>query len=283
MTLNEALNKYLILCEELKLNAIEFRFQKEDFRPSSWPWELNEEIINFLNRFKCVGVHLPFLYLNLICPNIYIKKESLNQIKLGIKKASDLGMDYCVMHASGYINGFTHDEMMVQWLDVMNEITEYAEKNEILLTIENSDFFINLHDLVNIVEVIDSHNLKITFDVGHAHIRNVPPLSSYPIRGLALRFLDTFFPLYFINENMPYERFKSIDNFLKLKYKLIANVHLHDFNGIRDHMIIGDGYINFSFLKYLRHVFTGPYIIESTFNSPDELKIAYGNFLRLIK
>ena len=283
LTLEKAMKLYLKLSNDFELNAVEIRFEKEIGRPSLWSWELNNDIVDFLDNFEVTGAHLPFVYLNPICANPKIRKESLKQLKDAIKKASELEMSYTVMHARGIAYGLTYEQQIEEWKKVIKELAEYAKDNSILLTLENADFLSNLNDLVTEVKKVNSKWLKVTLDVGHAHIRKVPPLSTYPAKELVLRGLDTFIP-FFIKKNMPYEEYGSLKNFMKFEHDLISNMHLHDYNGRRDHIAIGEGKIDFSFLAELKKNFTGPYILEVGFeNHYTDFEKNYRRFMELMK
>jgi sugar phosphate isomerase/epimerase len=156
LDLKEAIELYSKLSNDFELNAVEIRFEKEGGRPSSWTWEMNDEIADFLENFEVAGAHLPFVYLNPVSPNPRIKEESLNQLKAGIEKASELNMDYCVMHARGIAYGLTHEQQIKEWKGVIKELAEHAKDNLILLTLENADFLSNLNDLVMVVKKVNS-------------------------------------------------------------------------------------------------------------------------------
>ena len=281
--LKEAIELYSKLSNDFELNVVELRFEKEEGRPSSWAWELNDKIADFLAIFEVTGAHLPFVYLNPISPNPRIRTESVNQLKNAIAKASELEMNYAVMHARGFAYGLTYGQQVKDWKEAVKELAEHAEDHSILLTIENADFLTNLRDLTNIVKGINSKWLKITLDVGHAHVRSVPPLSSYPVKELMLRGLDVFLP-FFVKKNMPYEEYGSLENFIKSEHDLISNVHVHDYNGRRDHIAIGKGKIDFSFLSALKNDFKGPYIFEMKFeNHYDDFEKNYKRFKGLME
>ena len=283
LSFEKAMKLYLKLSKDFDLNAVETRFEKEIGRPSLWSWETNSEVVNFLENFEVKGAHLPFVYLNPICPNQKIRKESINQLKDAIKKASELEMSYCVMHARGFAYGLIYEQQIEEWKGIVKELTEYAKDNLIVLTLENADFLSNLKSLVSVVKGINSKWLRITLDVGHAHARSVPPLSSYPVKELVLRGLDIFLP-FFVKKNMPYEEYGSLKNFIKSEHDLISNVHVHDYNGRRDHIAIGEGKIDFSFLAELKNNFKGPYILEMGFeNHYEDFEKNYRRFMELMK
>ena len=283
MILEKAMKLYLKLSKNFDLNAVEIRFEKEKGKPSVWSWEVGDNIKGFLTNFEVTGAHLPFVYLNPVCQNPKIRNESINQLKDAIKNASELEMNYTVMHARGLLYELTYEQQLKKWEEVVKELTEYAKDNSILLTLENADFLSNLKDLVSVVKEVNSKWLKMTLDVGHAHLRNVPPLSSYPMKELVLRGLDIFLP-FFIKKNMPYEEYGSLKNFIKSEHDLIANVHIHDYNGRRDHIAIGAGKIDFSFLAELKNNFKGPYIFEVGFeNHYDDFEKNYRRFMELMR
>ena len=251
LSLEQVIELYLKLSEEFNLKAVEIRFEREGCRPSLWHWEVDEMIRDFLGNFEVTGAHLPFVYLNPISQNPYISEISISQLKSAIEKASNLGMNYCVMHARGFNYALTPEEEFNEWKRVIEELVRCAEENSILLALENADFLHDLSMLVKIVREIDSKWLRIAFDVGHAHIKRVAPLSPYPIKDLVLRALDIFLPLSLIKRNMPYEAYSSIENFIESELDLISVIHIHDYNGRQDHLPIGEGKIDFSFLSKL--------------------------------
>ena len=283
LTLEKAMKLYLKLSNDFDLNAVEIRFEKERGRPSLWSWETNKGVVDFLENFKVTGAHLPFVYLNPTSLNPKIRKESINQLKEAMKKASELEMSYTVMHARGFAYGLTSEQQIEEWKKVIKELTEYARVKSILLTLENADFLSNLKDIVSVVKEVNSKWLKVTLDVGHAHVRSVPPLSSYPVKELALRTMDMFLP-FFVKTNMPYEEYSSLKNFIKSEHNLISNVHVHDYNGRRDHIALGEGKIDFSFLAELKNNFKGPYIFEVGFeNHYDDFEKNYRRFMELMR
>jgi sugar phosphate isomerase/epimerase len=284
LTFDEAMNTYLKLSRDFSLDAVEIRFEKESVRPSLWLWEVDSSVRSFLEKFEFAGVHLPFVYINPISPNPRIREESIKQLKEAIRKAAELGMAYAVMHARGLALGLSDEEQFDEWLKLIGELTSYARENSIILAIENADFLWNLADVTEIVRKINSKWLRMAFDVGHAHLRKVPPLQRYPVKELFLRSLDAFLPFSFLfKKNMPYERYGSIKNFIRAEKELIYIVHVHDYNGRRDHLEIGRGKIDFSFLSELKENFKGPYMLEVEFNNHYEgFKRNYEKFMKLM-
>ena len=274
LTLQDGTSFYLELSKEFDIKAVEIRLEKEPGRPSIWSWELDNRVSDFLANFSVKGAHLPFTDLNPVSPNPAIKAESLNQVKVAITKAAELNMSYAVMHARGSAYGLTHAQQLEEWERVIGELADYAGSCSIVLTLENGDFLGNLKELTTVVRRIDSKWLRITLDVGHAHVRRIRrsnQLLPYTIDGLVLKALDMTPVPFLSSKYMPYEEYGSIKNFLKSELDLVFNLHLHDCNGLRDHLTIGSGKIDFSFLTMVSEL---PLIIEA------ELKYHYQDFKR---
>ena len=283
LTLGKAISAYIKLSRNFNLNAVEIRFEKEPGRPSLWHWEADDMVKSFVRRFEVAGAHLPFIYINPISSNPRIREESIRQLREAIRKAAELGMAYVVMHARGSALGFSEKEQFDEWFKLIGELMSYAKENSIILTIENADFLWDLANIAKIVRKIGSKWLRMTFDVGHAHLRKVPPLQRYPVKELFLRSLDVFLPFSFLfAKNMPYEKYGSIKNFIRAEKELIYTVHIHDYNGKGDHLEIGRGKIDFSFLSELKEN-KGPYMLEVEFNNHyKDFERNYEKFMKLM-
>jgi len=283
LTLEQSMKLYSQLTSDLNLNAVEIRLEKELKRPSLWHWEINAKVAEFLSNYEISGAHLPFVNLNPISPNPQIRDVSMSQIKDCIRIAADLGMSYTVMHARGFFQGLTEEQFTDEWIKILKELAEYAQDSSIILTLENADYFWNLEEITNIIKIVDSNWLRMTLDIGHAHIRNVGPLLSFPIKDLGLRVLDIFLP-FVLYTNMPYEKFRSMREFIRKENELILVAHIHDYNGRKDHLRIGEGKINFSFLSELNKNSKCIFIFES--NNMSNFNIFAKNyrlFTKLIK
>ena len=284
LTLEDGMQLYLELLNDFDIKAVEIRFEKELSRPSLWAWEESDKLIDFLSNFEVKGAHLPFVYLNPVSPNPGIRDESLSQLKMAITKAAELNMNYAVMHAKGFAHGLTHAQQLAEWERVIEELADYAESCSILLTVENCDFLGNLKELATIIRKIDSKWLKITLDVGHAHIRRIRQsnhLLPYSLAGLVLKAFDMTPAPILSGKYMPYEEYGSIKNFLESELDLVFNLHIHDYDGKSDHLAIGSGKIDFSFLPIVAGL---PLIIEAEFdNHYQDFKRNYEKLANLVE
>ena len=166
------------------------------------------------------SVHAPFYDIN----PASLVKEIRNVYKKRIKKCIDfsrkLEAELIVLHPGHYPNFGKNIKEKVKTIFLRNlyELKKYAEKNNIVLTLENESKApahksICYPQLSEFPEVINSLDLKVTFDIGHA-------------------FISTKGNIYQIIKNI-----KALGN-------NILNVHLHDNDGQEDlHLIPGDGKI----------------------------------------
>ena len=280
----EGMRTYLGLSREFNIKAVELRLGKDESRQSFSVGEKNKDLANFLANFEVRGAHLPFINLNPISIDQRVRRESLNQLIKAITQAAGLDMSYVVMHARGFNNSLSHAQQLEEWVKTIAKLVSHAASQRMLLTIENSDFLGNLEELVTVVKQLNSDWLKITLDTGHAHVRRIKQhgrLLPYPIDGLLLKALDMAFLPFITCKYMPYEEYGSIKEFLKTEIDIIANLHLHDHNGRQDHLSIGSGKIDFSFLRMVTEL---PLIIEAELrNHCQDFKDNYDQIINITR
>lgn len=279
--LEPAMELYLKLSREFNLGAVEIRLEKEEGRPSAWAWEIEDKVIDFLANFKVAGAHLPFVNINPVSLDSGTRAESLRQLEIAIEKAAQLNMKYVVMHARGLAYGLSHEQQVSRWEQVIGQLTRYAKEHSILLTVENADFLSSLKELAAMVRRINSPWLRITLDTGHAYVRRVRQPTGYPLTALVLKALDMTFIPPLSSKYMPYEDYGSIKNFVESELDLIYNLHIHDHNGWRDHIALGAGKIDFSFIPRVKGL---PLIIEADFeNHYEDFKRNYERLINLAR
>lgn len=228
-TLEEAMELIVELAEETQINCLEVslygRPLSKPVDPSLWPWEIdgNKELKGrlqgFLEPFKIKGAHLPFANLTSVSSNPRLQKESRYQVKLGMEKSSELGLDYVVVHLSGETGGLPEDQSWLLFKEAVLDYLDYAEDLGICLTLENTDFIHNLDKQARMIREVNSPRLKATLDTGHAHIPR--------------------------EEKLPYNGYGSVARYIESERGILANIHAHDYND-KDHLPIGNGKINFS-------------------------------------
>ncbi|NPA63009.1 MAG: sugar phosphate isomerase/epimerase [Methanococci archaeon] len=167
-----------------------------------------------------VVVHAPFSDLNPASMNEKVRKLTIECIRDAIEGAFELDAEIVVVHP-GYIPELWSNyksEILDNNFSTLSEIVEIAEDYGIKIGLENMPNFRGVlgttpESLLDIIKDIDSKNLGITFDIGHANTVANP------------------------------------SEFVEKLHKIgigIIHVHIHDNNGYEDeHLRIGEGNINF--------------------------------------
>lgn len=178
------------------------------------------------------AVHAPFSDLNIASLNPKIRENSVAQIIESIRICNVLGIELVTLHP-GYkspLGAYFLDKIKETNKKSLMEIDRAGEEYGVLLALENiPKMWISLcSDAKEMKELVGGTNLKICFDVGHAHISG------------------------------------AVDGFLDLKENFV-NIHLHDNNGDKDkHLVLGEGNIGLKeILKELKG-YEGDFVIEST-------------------
>lgn len=223
----------LRLQERLSLSSVELYFERDvKDEPFLWPWEYTPQIIketkSLLSHFKIKGVHLAYDLLDFFAVNPRIRAESIHQIEEAIELSGQLGLDYVVAHKGRFPSG---EEEFRAYIEIVERFVQLSQKQGIIFTLENG----GLERVAKVVNAIDSPNIGITLDTGHAHTEEVSDSSV------------------------------SLEGFIKKEGKLIKNIHLHDNDGKYDqHLPPGQGNINFprviSLLK--EQGYKGPVTLE---------------------
>jgi len=195
--------------------------------------DIQEDIRKAKDSFDTkFAVHAPFSDLNIASLNPKIRENSVVQIIDCIRICNDLGIELVTLHP-GYkspLGAYFLDEIKEMNKKSLMEIDRAGEEYGVLLALENiPKMWISLcSDAKEMKELVGGTNLKICFDVGHAHISG------------------------------------AVDGFLDLKENFV-NIHLHDNNGDKDkHLVLGEGNIGLrEILKELKG-YKGDFVIEST-------------------
>lgn len=281
-SMRTAMDVYSKLSQLLNFNAVEIRFEKEQHRPSLCHSEVDLDVKQFLSQYTKKGVHLPFINLNLIANSPEVRLRSIDYLKGSVRAASELGFDYAVMHARGKNSDLDPQRVMEEWEHVILELTNFAADHSIQLTIENADALLNLEVLTNIVASIDSKNLKITLDIGHAYSRILSADTHMRMMSYLLKATDVTCPRFIGTRYMPFETYGSIQNYILKEKQYIYNIHLHDNDGLRDHKNIGCGKINFEFLSQIKSIVKGPIIFETDSTNPNDLIESYKRAMEIM-
>ena len=178
-TAESAMEGFLRLRDETPLNSVEIWMAPEHkVRPACfWPEAYTEErtrmMRGFLEHFPYCGVHLPFLFNNYIAPNPAIAGPACEQLRLGIKIASELGCKYAVVHAEWDNRGFvSEDDNFKRYRDVFRDFASLAEQSGLLFCVETCFFIGPRERACRMVREVDHPNFRITLDAGKAMLNN---------------------------------------------------------------------------------------------------------------
>ena len=260
----EAIERYSEHAERLSLDAIELDFSVRghfpEYAPLPYPREdspIWSEVSRRLDAFAVAGAHLPYFDLNPLSDDADIAEDAKIQHMDAIERAGDLGLLYAVIHMLGYRAGTDRTNWLPLWVDYLGELSLYAREAGLILCVENTSYGFFLKDLVHVIEEVGSPWLRMTLDTGHALI---PGSRTAGLRGC------------------PYEGYESMEAFVRQEHERIYSVHLHDNDGENDqHLVIGDGIGDFSYLRALREVgFAGPWTLEHEIDDWESIVVAVG-------
>ena len=198
--------------------------------------ELNMDLpycqnINNISKYNfCFTMHLSEK-LNLAELNNHLRKsyldEAIRQINLGIKNEIkrysihiDSGIYFTLPEGKVYLNEKYIDIYKDNFDKSCKLLNKIANNHNIYINFENTKIHNFTKEAINIIKKYD--NLGFTLDIGHNEK----------------------------NENKAYPLF--------LKTNKIRHIHLHDYDGKKDHLTIGKGTINIS--KY-KNVLNNNYVV----------------------
>lgn len=233
----DAIDRYMTYARRLGLTSIEIDFSIKghypQYAPLPYAWEESpvwEEVRRRVAQFPMAGAHLPFLGINPLSDDPEEAKWANFEYHSSIDRAGELGLRYVIIHSTGHRPGTTRENWLPIWVDYMGEMAEYARRAGLILCLENAAATFRLDDTVYVIRQVNSPWLRMTFDTGHAQ--------------------------YILNWNgeriCAYEAYGSLENFIRREHDVLFTLHIHDNFGERDdHLVIGDGIGDFSYLRTL--------------------------------
>lgn len=261
---------YARLIDELELQAIEILLERVADR--HW-FDIEEapppQLQQLLSKLQRRGAHLPFLYVNPVAPEPAIRRASIAVLKNAIDYAVSCGVDYVIMHCRGRNYFLPEQELTQLWCETLIEISEYAEKRQVFLCVENADYLIDLKKISLTINSLNNTRLGITLDIGHSYFRPANPRWRY----IALNLLDYYSPWWLFKHLFAHSSYGTLAEFVLRESSRLNNLHLHDHNGKTDHLPPGKGRLDFSFLRYIPPQVA--LIIEARFNSLQEVYDSY--------
>lgn len=206
-------------------------------------------------------VHAPYINVRLADLNPRIRQASVQSVKDGIDFAHQIDARIVTMHLGNTTTRrlkHIYERIRKDLLNSILTLAEYAEQHDVTIAIENvptddksaweKALGKSAEEITDILKEIDSKNIGVTFDVGHANTISDPAN--------------------FVVELAPY----------------VVNVHLHDNDGSSDqHLVIGQGSIDFpNILHILEETgYAGSLVLE--YFDPSSLVKAKMELLKLLK
>mgnify|MGYP000630865344 CR=1 FL=1 len=171
--------------------------------------------------FKEVDVHAPFQNIfdvSLVSPNPFVRELCIEEISLAAELTGKLGGRTVTFHTGWACCGMEDEEVEKNLKEGLTLLNEVAGKHNVRLCAEVADYFMPA-DKFTLLEELGLEHIGITLDTGHISFKD--------------------------EAGVMYRAFGTIGGFIERFAALINHVHIHDFDGSRDHLPLGEGSIDF--------------------------------------
>jgi len=164
-----------------------------------------------LETFRMCEIHAPFdLVLRAdILESVRRDSQRTNTEKLSehIILAGDIGASVLTVHAdiSAYL-----PEAMKEWEEQLSRLDAQARKAGIVVGLEITKGF-------EFIREFRGDNIGITLDIGHIYL----------------------------NDGEGYLPYRTVSALINILDNKLLHIHIHDYNGVNDHIEIGTGHVNF--------------------------------------
>lgn len=176
-----------------------------------------EQLDKALNGFEGIEIHAPFSNYDicLTSPNHFIREASLKELSFSLRIAHQINASIVTIHAGATGAAVSSEQQRRYLSESLVELDKLAKKFQIRVALEVADFFLLLDRFV-FVDELGLRNVGITMDIGH------------------------------LEANTAYrDDFGTIGKVIRRFCSRIWHLHVHDYDGEQDHIIIGEGRINF--------------------------------------
>jgi sugar phosphate isomerase/epimerase len=224
----------------------QFNILQQQFSFSSAELQLESSIYNaFFNPERnkvpdvdILGVHLPFMGLDLISDEPGKRKNSFETLYHSIHTAADCGSSYVVFHARTQ----SSESMISTWTPVIADLAEKSREQGVRFCLENAD---SLYDTTHIHTILhELPGIYLCLDIGHLYEHTFNLLTRY-------------FPLFHDTRLT-----RALENL----HDHIACIHIHNHDGFYAHRMLNEGKIDFAPINKL-HSRDIPLILESDYRN----------------
>ena len=200
-------------------------------------------------------IHAPYSDINLAAFDARTREYSINVIMDIVRIANDLDIGVVTIHPGklGPIQSYARDRVSQYTRQSLEKLEKRCREFSVELAFENMPVmkYTICHTAAEMMEMLDGLEMKMCFDVGHAHIASHAYINDH--KGVAAHENTTG---QVCETDQISEMFDMKDRF--------ANVHLSDNMGDRDrHMALGKGSIDFQQVMSSLSNYQGNYIIET--------------------
>lgn len=242
-----------------------------------WPYSREELLFSILDFIRdnnfYLGLHAPWRDIALASPYDEIGNASVNVIIDSLRKILEKHNDikYLVIHVSTHqknelINWFNEviSKIVMRIKKISSEISKYNDNIYLLIENLSSGISGNIDFLVKILETIDCENIGFCIDIGH--------LARYYNKYIAG---SNYYSDY-------YDYLREVSNILRtvLGDKVLV-VHLHDIDNDNEHLVIGEGFLNFKEIYRLLNIVKPEYAVYEIFRSKKK-KLEIKELLRIV-
>ena len=161
--------------------------------------------------FRSCEIHAPFgsYDINLVSPNPWIRLGSCEALRPCFELGGALGARVVTIHTGATRAAVPPTQQLEHLRPVLWELQDLAAEYDVAAAIETADAFMSVEAFDLLAETELPH-VGVTLDVGHVAQAGVMEVAAF------------------------IERYAD----------LIFNVHLHDYNGSRDHITLGTGHLS---------------------------------------
>lgn len=226
----DALDRFRLLQQHFPLSSAELQMEASLYRAHGTRSD------NDLPDVEILGVHLPFMDLDLFSGNPERCQTSRTALSDSIQHASDIDADYVVFHARapGTVN---QGEV---WAPLLAELAEQSQESGMRFCLENAD---DLYDIATIRRLLnDLPAMSLCLDIGHLYEHTFSLLTRY----------------------LPLSHDTRLARALEGFRDHLACIHIHNHDGFIAHRSLEDGKIDFSPLNKYRALDI-PLIMESDY------------------
>ncbi len=141
-----------------------------------------DELLSLKSKAETAGIEIPSIMGGLLwkyplsSPDESIRRKGMEVVKKAIWSAKILGAD-AVLVVPGVVNSETsYDYAYSRSLEALNELSAYAEDNQVYMAVENvwNKFLLSPIEMRDFIDAVESRYVGAYFDVGNVIISGYP-------------------------------------------------------------------------------------------------------------